>query len=352
MKKIVFLNKQKNHKTFTISIYKNLQTLLENLQIQLKKLTNPNQKNLQIQFKKKKNNMTTSIAFYTSIATDAPHYVYKEQITNIYRSKNSYISKSVDSNVSPTYQLVAQNDVKMRAPFGVAKPFDPEKQPENPNRKSVELTIESQSLLEQLQALDSHNLKVANENCVKWFGKKLGEETIMEKYIPLVKEGKDENKGKYKPTLKVRFNTDRNSYNYTKFFEIVADAQGKQIPVEKTWEILKQHSSVVPIIRVSGLWFSQNFGMSIEATDMIVFPPETRKEFPFQWEGVVSSESSSSSSGSTSSSTNGMDQSSTHPKGNVFDSQTQPHGSETNTIPASKTTSSNTYIPPTDPVHI
>ena len=94
-------------------------------------------------------------AIYTSIPQDMVNFVYREPSVNKYKSKTSYVNKSRDDSSRPRYQFAAKDDQRLRAPYGISKPFD-EKQQES-DRKSLDMTIESDSLLEVLKALDQHH---------------------------------------------------------------------------------------------------------------------------------------------------------------------------------------------------
>lgn len=244
----------------------------------------------------------STVSLYSSLATDSQNFFYKEPSKNQYGSKNSYINKSKDDSSTPRYQLATKDDIRMRAPFGISKPLEFKgngnqqgnqqqggQNDNNPDRKSVDLTIETESLLFQLRALDEQNIKVACENFEKWFGKKnLSPEVIQSvlktMYKPLVNEGTDANKGKYKPTLRTKINLNRNQENYTKFYVLEQDENGNEKYVEKTSDVLVKGSTVVPIVKISSLWFSASqFGCTFDLTECIVFPPSSRESFPFQW---------------------------------------------------------------------
>jgi len=218
-------------------------------------------------------------AIYSTIPQDMLNFMYKEPVTNKYKSKTSYINKSRDNASRPRYQLATKDDPRLRAPYGISKPFD-EKQQDS-DRKSLDMSIESESLLAVLKGLDQHNINVAFENCEKWFGKKLPREHITFMYRPLVTLDKA---GKYKPTFRTKINTNASSDNATRFF-MIEEADGRMVKyTEKDSSIVTKGSRLVPVVELGSLWFSSTqFGMTLECTEVIVFPNVQREEFPFQW---------------------------------------------------------------------
>ena len=220
----------------------------------------------------------SSTAMYTSIPTDMQSFLYREPITNKYKSKTAYVNKSASDQSRPRYQMATKDDPRLRAPYGISKPFD-EKQQDS-DRKSLDMSIESENLLKVLSALDEHNVKVAFENCEKWFGKKLPIEHIRFMYRPIVTPDKN---GKYKPTFRTKINTNADADNATRFL-LIDESSGQVQYTEKDSSIVTKGSRLVPIVEPSSLWFSSTqFGMTLECTDVIVFPTVTREEFPFQW---------------------------------------------------------------------
>jgi hypothetical protein len=220
----------------------------------------------------------SKIRLYTSIPEDLKTFFYKEPILNKFKSKTSYINKTNLESTRPKYQLVSKTDPIPRAPYGISKQFDTTK--EETDRKTLNLTIECESLFNVLQALDEHNIKVAFENSEKWFNKKLSIDNIRFMYKPLVVPS---TKG-YSPTFKVKLNTNKQFERATRFFVLEETSDGKMKYVEKDYTVIKQGCRCVPNVEISSMWFNTNqFGMILEATELIVFPTEQREEFPFQW---------------------------------------------------------------------
>lgn len=217
-------------------------------------------------------------SMYTTLPTDMLGFVYKEPVLNKFKSRTSYVNKSASQPHRPRYQMSSKDDPRPRAPYGISKPFDDTKQ--DSDRKSLDISIESDALLEALKALDEHNIQVAYDNCEKWFGKKLHKDFITHMYHPLVMVDKA---GKYRPTFRTKINTNADAVNATRFF-LIEESGGKVKYTEKDSSIVTKGSRLVPVVELGSLWFSSTqFGMTLECTEVIVFPGVQREEFPFQW---------------------------------------------------------------------
>lgn len=215
---------------------------------------------------------------YTSIPQDKKSFVYKEPVVNKFKSRTSYVNKSKDVLARPRYQMALKDEPQLRAPYGISKPFD-DKQSDD-DRKSLDMSIESDNLLAVLKDLDEHNINVAFENCERWFGKKLTREHITFMYRPIVTPDKN---GKYRPTFRTKINTNAQSDRATRFFYI-EEADNKVKYIQKDSAIVTKGCRLVPMVEIGSLWFSSTqFGMTLECTDLIVFPHAQREEFPFQW---------------------------------------------------------------------
>lgn len=225
------------------------------------------------------NTSKPSTRLYTSLAEDCKNFHYKDPVVNKFKSRTTYVNKTRDDQTRPRYQLASKEDPRLRAPYGISEPFD-EKQKDT-ERKSLDLSIEFEGLLVALKAQDEHNIKVAYENCEKWFGKKLPIEHLTFMYKPIVTPDKT-GKG-YKPTFRTKVNLTRGTDNMTKFF-VIEEVDGKVKYVEKDSSVVTKGCRVVPVVEIGSLWFSSTqFGMTLECTELIVFPGVQREEFPFQW---------------------------------------------------------------------
>lgn len=225
----------------------------------------------------------SNVKLYTSISDDFPHYVYKEPVENKNKSRTAYVVRSEKDDQRPRYQMASSTDIRLKAPYGISEPL--EKKSDDVDRKSLDLTIESDALLKQLELLDQHNIKVAHENCERWFKKKMTIDHIGFAYTPLVRPDKS-GKG-YKQTFRTKVNLKAGSEGETHFF-LAEEVDGKMTYVRKDHSILTKGCRCVPIIDIKGLWFSATgFGMVLDCTDVIVFQRGQREDFPFQIDDTV-----------------------------------------------------------------
>ena len=217
---------------------------------------------------------------YTEIVKDMENWVFGEQVVNKYKSKSLYISKSKTQNDRPRFQMANKNESPLRAPYGISKPFDENEA--DKERKSLDFSIDNQTLLEILNQVDTNNLKLAEVNSEKWFGKKLSLPQIEFMYRRLVTH---DSNGTYKPTFRTKVNTSQ-SDRRTRFFE-VTENNGEVKYCETNHSVVVNGSKFFPIVEFSGFWFSaKSFGMTLDCTDTIVMPGIQREDFPFDFGNV------------------------------------------------------------------
>ena len=280
-----------------------------------------------------------AVPLYHTIIEDSENFFYKDIFITRNNSKNVGIQKSLNQTITPQYQLVSKDEMPMRAPFGISHGTEKNK-PSDPNRLTLELTLESPELLKVLQDLDQKNIQTAQKNSVKWFDKE---------YLPIVKFNKDPIKrAKYKPTIRVKVNMDRTKNNRTKFFILAKDENSKLNYVEKDPSIIVPGCSVIPIVKISNIWLGLNFGCTIDLTDCIVFPPPKREGCPFQVDDLPVMEDSMiysmpGSSSTSSSTTVASSESSTSVAKTGPPVVYQKHEDEDE--------DENDYVPPSGPMH-
>lgn len=222
---------------------------------------------------------------YTSLRNDVNHFVYKDPVQNKHKALTVYINESKESMRRPRYQLASHVEPRLRAPFGISDGLDESKKDDG--RKTLDMSIETDELLENLSILDEHNIRIAAANCKKWFKRDLSEDQIRFMYRPIVKP---DNSGKgYRPMFRTKINVKNRGNMNAKIFEI-REKDGKQIEyIPRDASFVKRGARVVPIVEVGSLWFTTHqFGMTLECTDLIVFPQQESPEFSFQWgESIV-----------------------------------------------------------------
>lgn len=194
-------------------------------------------------------------------------------------AKSIYVSTQKGSN-DPAHKIRFQlgkyeaGDI-MRAPFGVSKPL-PGQDP-NSNRRDLDLSIDSDEMLDFLRRLDEHNLEAAVTHSMDWFKKPLEKAVLRDRFKPIVKEPA---KVEYRPTARTKLNvdTERNStqiFMVTKETPPRADGTPGCIDeyVSATINDIQRGSKVMPIVESNGLWLGANqFGMSLLVTHLLVWP--------------------------------------------------------------------------------
>lgn len=136
------------------------------------------------------------------------------------------------------------------------------------SRRTLELSIESPTLLKFLDDLDKKNIDVAKQNSPEWFKKNLDEDAIKNMYVYLVKQPSKEGQ---KPTVRVKVKC---TEQYPTNIFVVQSCEGNELKYTKgTPEDLTKNSKCMAIVESVGLWFmSRQFGMSLTATDILVWP--------------------------------------------------------------------------------
>lgn len=220
--------------------------------------------------------MAQSTKLFTSIPEFLPHFVISDPMKNKYGSRTSYFRLSKDNTARPRFQMALSTE-RLEAPYGISDPFD-EKNKET-DRKSLDISITNEILINILSEVDEFVLKYASENCEKWFNKKFSIEQLRFMYRPLVTQPKT---GKsYPPTFRTKVNLDRKSKNCTRFFTI-EEQDNKISYILKDESILGKKAKIIPIIEFASVWFSTaQFGVTFETTDVIVYCSDERVEFPF-----------------------------------------------------------------------
>ena len=228
---------------------------------------------------------------YTQIPEDMKNFWYRDPILNKHKSKTGYITKSQRDQTRPAYQMVIRDDPKLKSPYGISEPMDAEKK--DTDRKSLDLTIESESLQRVLEALDEHNIDMVFQNQRKCLELKMDTKTQQVKemtreqvafmYKPLVSHDKT-GKG-YKPTFRTKINLNKSHPAHTRIYTAETGPDGKTKYTEVDESVVTKGCLVLPIVEISSLWINKTqFGMTLELTEMIVYPT-ARTAFPFFFDG-------------------------------------------------------------------
>ena len=158
-----------------------------------------------------------------------------------------------------------QNTNRQTAIWGLSTPLQ---QNQDTSRRTLEVSIESPCLLKFLQDLDEQNMRVAQEKSEEWFKKSLSSEQIRNMYVTLVKPPSKEG-SKHSVRVKVKC-TD--SYPTNIFAAKASDTNVFSYNKASHDELTKNVKCMI-MCETVGLWFmSRQFGMSLTATDIVVWP--------------------------------------------------------------------------------
>jgi hypothetical protein len=134
-------------------------------------------------------------------------------------------------------------------------------------RRTLELSIESDKLLDFLQKLDERNVNVAVQNSTEWFKKELTEDAIKNMYVYLVKQPMKDGQ---KPSVRVKVKTG----DYPTNIFVVQEQTPDNIQYTRGGpEDLTKNCKCLVVVESVGLWFmSRQYGMSLTATEILVWP--------------------------------------------------------------------------------
>lgn len=136
------------------------------------------------------------------------------------------------------------------------------------SRRTLELTIESPALQTFLDQLDAKNLQMAHQQSPDWFKKTLDVEQIKNMYVPLAKPP---TKADMKPTVRCKVKCGDRPTNVYVVQETTSD--GNLTYTRGTPDDLARNVKCLVMCETVGLWFmSRQFGMSLTATEILVWP--------------------------------------------------------------------------------
>lgn len=229
---------------------------------------------------------------YTEALGEIGQWVYKEPFKNKKGSYTVYVQPPDGSRRRIRLQMATDEQVKAgdlpRAPFGISQPYGADRDTatgpivsEGPAdyRRTLDLTIENDSLKEFFQTIDMENMKRAVDNSQSWFQKKTPlKQTLVEaKYKSIVKTNDDEEA--YKPIFRTKVTIRGN--DMVKVY-VVTERDGKPVYTVGTLDDVTPNIRVLPIVEVIGVWFTAlGFGMTLLATDLLLYPVPKRPAFDF-----------------------------------------------------------------------
>ena len=198
---------------------------------------------------------------------------YRPQINNAKGGVVVYMRPNANTNTNMRFQLQHEDGIKCRAPFGVSS-FDGN---ESSARKSLELRIDDEKLASFFNSFDEHNINAAIANR-HWFKKSnLTDEQIRSMYYPMIT---DESEKGYAPRLHAKVNTmGPNTLNVL----VYTETNGVPQYEVGTMDSITRNIECMVILEATGLWFqNKQFGMTLLATDLLLFPA-VRRECSFLW---------------------------------------------------------------------
>jgi hypothetical protein len=166
---------------------------------------------------------------------------------------------------------------RCRVPFGVQ---DGVEESANSSRKNLELSINKREFQEWAAAMDAQNVRWVTANSEVVLKKEMKQATVEALYRSLLSP----QRGNYDPLLRVKVNT-TGTHATTVFVVEDEGCAENNVPMryrKGSLDDVVPHCEVVPIVEVVGLWFiSKGFGMTLLATDLLVYPPAKRGGFQF-----------------------------------------------------------------------
>lgn len=137
------------------------------------------------------------------------------------------------------------------------------------SRRTLELTVESSQLRSFLESLDETNINTAIAQSPDWFKKTLEPDAIRQMYVRLIKEPSKEGAP---PSMRVKVKC---TEPYATNIYVVSgeDQNGKLMYSKGGPEDLVRNAKCLVVVETVGLWFmSRQFGMSLTATEILVWP--------------------------------------------------------------------------------
>ena len=140
------------------------------------------------------------------------------------------------------------------------------------SRRTLELTVDSPALLSFLQKLDARNVSEASERCMEWFKKSIEPDALSGMYVALLRQP-----SKPDAPHTVRVKVKCGGAYPTNIFVVKSEENGEIQYTKGTHDDLTRGVKVMAMVETGGLWFmSRQFGMSLTATELLVWPTTKR----------------------------------------------------------------------------
>jgi len=175
-------------------------------------------------------------------------------------------------------QLNKQNGPKCGIPFGISSwDDDPTKM-----RKNMEISLRTNELTDFFAEIDENNIQQGVAHSKEWFKSELTREEVETKYKRLVQQPD----GKWDPNVrtKVNINTGRFPLRVLNYVSANSSPDKRDHWKPGNSTDISKGSEAIVIIKISALWFmNSQFGMTVESTDVLLYPNDTREDFDFVW---------------------------------------------------------------------
>lgn len=205
---------------------------------------------------------------FCDIAVNVDNLEYKPPAANRSGGKVVHVSTvpgSSDMKDRIRFQMSEDNKQNLQtAVWGLSTPLPGQ----DASRRTLELTIESPALHSFLEKLDAKNIETAVKSAQDWFRKTLEPEAIKQMYVPLVKPP---NKPGAQATVRVKVKC----ADYPTNIYVVQDqdSDGNLSYTKGGPDDLARNVKCMVMCDTVGLWFmSRQFGMSLTATEILVWP--------------------------------------------------------------------------------
>ena len=169
-------------------------------------------------------------------------------------------------------QLNTHHGPKCTIPFGITSWDDDP----NKTRKNMEISLPSDQLTQFFTEIDENNITQGVDNSEEWFKQKLTRDEVAAKYKRLVQQPDE----KWNPNVRTKVNL--NSGRHPLFVYSINRNNGREYWERTTYDKVVKGSRAAVIVKISALWFMNGqFGMTVETTDILMYPTDTRGDFDF-----------------------------------------------------------------------
>jgi hypothetical protein len=215
---------------------------------------------------------------FTSEVGKVANWTYKARVKTKKGSWAVYIVNKDDNTIR--LQLNKQHGAKCTIPFGISCwDDDPTK-----TRKNLEISLPNDELVSFFSEIDEYNINQGILNSKEWFKSQLSREEVELKYKKLVQQPDE----KWNPRIRTKVNIDSGRYplrvlNYVSASE---SSDNRDHLKPGTPSDITKGSKAILIIKISALWFMNNqYGMTIETTDVLLYSSNERDDFDFLCSG-------------------------------------------------------------------